>query len=305
MKRWICSVAVVVTAAALIVAGATVAMGARSQDWQFEGRSIFQDDFIPKTFRTQIGEVPNLGWYISGARFVAIERHPSLRLWAADGNPDVATLIGDLTDQERLALRARERVGCDLNASDRLSVYRVDRQGKGMALHTTKPFTGTWRRGLSTRTLTPESLTGALLALQWTGPADMRRYDSASAGPQGFFYSFHERYDLTSRQLQQYALVLHDASGHVVAFDNQQMTAEKVPDATDWPTWEERRRPLGYVRAVFELPGFPYPVLFEEGDSQEGRSLTLTTFTPERKRVSYNFYEYTFNCGPGAGRQTH
>lgn len=282
---------------ALAVASVTALIGARSQDWQFEGRSMFKGDFIPRTFRTQIGEVPKLGWYISGARFVATERHSSLRLWAAAGNPEVATLIGDLSDQERLALRARERVGCDLEDTDRLSVYRVERQGKGKALHTTKPFPGGARRGLHTGTVRPEALTEALRVLQWTGPANMRRHRAVSVGPQAFSYSFLERYDVASRQLQQYALVLHDASGRVVAVDHHQMTALQVGDGMDWPTIDDQGTPADHIRNVFELSGFPYPVLLQEADSPEGRNVTLATFTPARIRTDYMFYEYTVGCG--------
>jgi hypothetical protein len=234
---------------------------------------------------------------VSGNRFVAAGRHPDLALYAPAAAPLSARRASDLSAAQTLDVRRRERVGCDLEPDARLSVYDVASSGAtGQALYTSKPLSGQARAGLDVVPLSPEDIDGVVRLLGWNASARVRRHEAVAAVGGTFFYSLHRRYDAVSGVLRQEALALHDRVGRLIAHQVVTLREGELCDGCALPDLTEGTSFRYRVRNVFELPGFPYPLLLLDTSSVEGRALSLETFTDTGRHAEFRLAEYVVTC---------
>jgi hypothetical protein len=255
--------------------------------------------YIARTFRSLIGEVPSLGWFIPGGKFVGSERRPGgLVLYAALGQPTSAVMLTTLTTVERNRIRREHDVACDIEPQVRLTRYRVGGSGVGerQALYTSKPLPGQARSGKVEIALTEEDISAVIRLLGWTVPRRVQRHEAVAAVPGSFFYSFHRRYDVVSGILREEALVLHDAARRIVAFELMTHREDNICDGCGLPSLSDGTSQSYLVKNVFEFAGFAYPVLLLDTSTVEGRALSLQTFTPAGRISFFRQYEYIVNC---------
>lgn len=253
---------------------------------------------IERTFRSQLGEIPQLGWFLSDGRFVAGDSRPSLTLYAAAGDPTSAKLIGSLNSTEVTAIRRRERVACDVPEDVPLNEYSVATgKHERMALYTSRPFSET-RAGRVPVPLSQSAVTEIAKLLGWTVPDRVKRQEAFAIAAGSHYYSFHRRFDVVSGILRQEALVLHDPTGRVVAHELTTLRENNICDGCGLPTLKQGTSFRYQVLNLFSFAGFPYPVLLLDTSTVEGRALSLLTFTSAGRLSEFRLYEYVVNCSP-------
>jgi hypothetical protein len=102
-------------------------------------------------------------------------------------------------------------------------------------------------------------------------------------------------YDGPQNEISRTGIFLLEGKGHIIA--------TKIDDINGWcdgcavPTSDGGIASVYSVVNMFTAPQFLYPLLMLDTSTLEGRSITLATFTPEKKYSDYLLYEYTVGCG--------
>jgi hypothetical protein len=222
-----------------------------------------------------------------------------VNLFAPVGAPAVGRKKGLVSVSELKDLRKTYRVACELEAADHLAVFEMDGETNyERALYTTKKLPGDAHTGLVTIPIDGMQMLRINRLLGWPSQGTLRRDEAIGVRSQSFFYSLHKLYSRKTGLLRQEAIVLHGKNGVILAHEiTRNLDSGQPCDGCGIPSyvdpWSGLYRPLN----MFELPGFAYPVLLLDTSTDEGRALSLLTFTPQGKVTEFRVYEYVVHCG--------
>jgi len=266
-----------------------------------QGPESTPDKYIEQIFRSQIGEVPRMGWFVrftgTSAQFVAAEKHATLVLYSTFGMPSTATGYKPVSSDEHREMKRYFGEACEVEQSNALAAYDIAAElvPAERALYTVKKLPGETRSGLITIPLSTNEISTVSRLLGWPQQGiSLRRDEAIAVRPNSFYYSFHRLYDPTSGELRQEAIVLHDKNHGVLAHDLRTLDGPPC-DGCGIPRYVDGGG--YYLLNLFEFPGFSYPVLLLNTSTVEGRALSLKTFTPARKFAEFRMYEYVVHCG--------
>ena len=133
--------------------------------------------------------------------------------------------------------------------------------------------------------------------LGWPAEGALRRGEAIGIRAQSFFYSLHKLYNNKTGLLSQEAIVLHDKHGQIIAHELLRgQDVDQPCDGCGIPSYQYPQtgtyRPLN----MFELPGFPYPLVLMDTSTVEGQALSLFTFMPNGQTTWFRAYEYVVHC---------
>jgi len=266
-----------------------------------QGPDSSPDKYIEQIFRSEIGEVPRLGWFVPfigpNAHFVAAEKHAALVLYSTFGTPSTASGYKPVSSDEHQKMKRDFSEACEIEQSNVLAAYDIAAESvpAERALYTVNKLPGETRSGLITIRLSATEIATVNRLLGWPErDISLRRDEAIAVRPNSSFYSFHRLYDSTSGELKQEAFVLHDKNHGVLAHDLQTLNGPPC-DGCGIPRYVDGTG--DYILNLFEFPGFTYPVLLLNTSTVEGRALSLMTFTPDRKLATFRLYEYVVHCG--------
>jgi hypothetical protein len=256
------------------------------------------ESYIPSVFEARIGETPKLGWFDPQRGFLALTDAPEVFLVAPGGLPETGRRIRTISGPEIRDVH-RSGIACELDTEDRLTAFEVGAVAEASrALYVTKALSGSRRAGFATVELNPEWMANVNRALGWPSDGALRRDQAFAARVPSYFYSTHKLYSSETRLLQQEAIVLHQSGGAIVAVDlHRDLDTEVFCADCANPSYEDGGFGLFRPLNVFEVEGFPYPLVLLDTGTFEGRALSLLTFTPERRVATFRVYEYVFECG--------
>lgn len=249
--------------------------------------------FIDSMFNAKLGELPRMGWALPDT-FLASERHPALYIWATGQQVRQAKFIGPVSSKEHERIAKDTHLACD--AGGPLAAYGLQKDDTvgERAFYTSKaPPAGT-SAGVTFHPLTPQEIVAAHQLIAGNEPGVQFRDTAVAAPRSGYFYTIDAVYDTSGAALRD-ALVLFDSLGHVVGSKVEADTGETC-DGCGPITFGEGYSRLYDVLNAFVIPGFPYPVLFLDTSTVEGRALSLVTFDSKGRYGSYRVYEYVVSC---------
>jgi hypothetical protein len=256
------------------------------------------DNYIEKVFQSRIGEVPKLGWFDPKLGFLAPADASQVFLYAPAALPSTGTKKGRITGPEVQDVQSRG-LACEQSDSDSLTVFETGKIAEpARALFTTKKLPGQSRSGFVPIQLDAQQMAAVNRVLGWTAAGALRRDQAFAVGPEKPFYSFHRLYSSTTRLLRQEAVILHNRNGQIIALNlHRNIDTEPFCADCDNPRFEDAE--IGVYRPLnmFDLSGFPYPVILSNGGTVEGRGLSLVTFTPTGEQAKLGVYEYVATCG--------
>src|SRR5690242_8877296 len=255
----------------------------------FEGSG----EFIDSTFRRELGEVPRMGWALPDT-FLASERHASLHVWSTGLRIHQARFAREVSTSEHERIAKDTHLACDTKGP--LAAYSLsDSDALGdRAFYTSHPPPPGSSAGVAFRPLTQRAILATHQLIAGSEPG-VRFRDTAVAVPRsGYFYTIDAVYDTSGAALRD-ALVLFDSLGRVVGSNVEADTGETC-DGCGPITFDDGYARLYNVLNAFVIPGFPYPVLFLDTSTVEGRALSLATFDNKQRYGSYRIYEYVVTC---------
>ena len=94
----------------------------------------------------------------------------------------------------------------------------------------------------------------------------------------------------------QEASALHDKDGKILAHELFTDLADGLCDSCAVPRFEDGMSYQYRMMNMFELSGFPYPVLLLDTSTVEGRAISFRTFMPDEHAAELRDYEYVFLC---------
>ena len=103
-------------------------------------------------------------------------------------------------------------------------------------------------------------------------------------------------YDGPQNEISRTGIFLLEGKGRIVEAKIDDINGEWC-DGCAVPTSDGGIASVYSVVNMFTAPQFPYPLLMLDTSTVEDRSITLATFTPEKKYSDYLLYEYTVGCG--------
>ena len=161
--------------------------------------SATSKDYVERVLEAQLGNKPQLGWFVPPDRFLGATRHPEV--FVLSGAPTIERFpFAALLDRaERARVSKESFVACD--AGDTLSEYLGKAVGEpSRGLYTARAFAGRVTVGPWRVTLSDAALVRAraflMMGLQ---PAAFYRDTAVGIAPHLPVYSFHLAYDSTVR----------------------------------------------------------------------------------------------------------
>ncbi len=257
------------------------------------------EEYIEKIFETQIGELPRMGWFDPSGGFLTQEQTAAnVYLFAPIGMPSTGRQRGTVSGSDIKLLRRRWGVACEIEDSDHLTVFDVGGETSvERGLYITKKLEGE-RSGLVTISLDGPQMVRINRVLGWPNQGTLRQDKAIGVRAQSFFYSVHKLYNVKTGLLSQEAIVLHRRDGEILAHSlSRDLDSGPPCDGCAIPSYAYPASGLYRPLNMFELPGFPYPVLLLDTSSVEGRTLSLLTFTPAGKATQFKVSEYVVHCG--------
>jgi hypothetical protein len=258
------------------------------------------DGYIEKIFQARIGELPRMGWFDPLRGFLAQEDAAGeVILFAPIGMPTIGLKKGLVSGSELKSLRKTYGVACEIKDRDHLTIFDVDGEtNSGRALYTTKRLPRDAHAGLVTIPLDGTQMLRINRLLGWPTQGTLRRDEAIGVRTQSYFYSFHRLYNAKTGLLRQEAIVLHGKNGVILAHEIARNLDSGPPcDGCGIPSYVYPSSGIYRPLNMFELPGFSYPVLLLDTSTDEGRALSLLTFTPQGKVTEFRVYEYVVHCG--------
>jgi hypothetical protein len=236
-----------------------------------------------------------VGWFLA-TNFIAAEKHPRLYIYSTDSLIREGVYQRTVSPSEHNLLAHEHHLACDSKGA--LAEYhlnstpdpRIER-----AFYTSKPPGAVVHAGLGLRSPTTNELRGVRARLAIPQASVLYRDTVLVASSVKGFYSVDAAYDSSTHGLLKSALMLHDDTGHVVAYHLKDSEAFEC-DGCGAPTYEEGLNRLYRVLNAFHLPGFAYPILLLDTGTVEGRALSFVTFTPRGVYSEYRIYEYVVTC---------
>jgi hypothetical protein len=257
------------------------------------------EEYIEKIFEARIGELPRMGWFNPTHGFLAQEdTAEEVNLFAAVGMPSAGRKKELVSGSELKRLRESYRVACEIEDTGHLTAFDVGGETQPeRALYTTKKMPGETRTGLVTISLDGAQMVKVNRLLGWPNQGALRRDEAIGVRPQSFFYSLHKLYNAKTGMLSQEAIVLHRKDGEILAhYLTRDLDSGQLCDGCGIPSYVYADSGLYRPLNMFELPGFAYPVLLLDTSTDEGRALSLLTFTPDGKVTQFRVYEYVVHC---------
>ncbi len=238
-----------------------------------------------------------MGWLDPERGFLSTQNANQVVLYGPLGTAATAKKVREISGAEIREVQ-RNHIACEVPPTGRLTAFDVGQANDAdRAIYTTKKLPGESRSGLISIPLKDPDMEAVNRVLGWPESGALRRDEAIGVRAGSFFYSLHKLYSPTTGLLRQEAIILHGRSGQLIALELKRgLDSAAMCDGCWHPTYFESRfehyRPLN----LFELPGFPYPVLLLDTSSVEGRALSLVTFTPTGMKAEFRVYEYVVNC---------
>jgi len=256
------------------------------------------ETYIARIFEAQIGEAPRMGWLFPEHGFVAAEDHPKVALYGAIGTSLEGTKSGQTNDEDRSFLRNRYGEACRVGEMESLFAYDIQGPTEaGRIMFTAKRLPGEMRSGMITVPMAVSDIAAVNKLLGWGDSGVLRRDEAIAVRRQSFWYSFHRLYDSKTGKLIQEASVLHDKDGKLLAREQFADLSDGMCDSCSVPRYVDGMSYAYQLMNMFELPGFPYPVLLLDSSTVEGRAISFRTFMPNGQAAELRDYEYVVHCG--------
>jgi hypothetical protein len=254
--------------------------------------------FIETIFQSKIGEAPRMGWFAPEYGFLALEAASKLTIYPPLGMPLSGKKKATITAAQVREVRDSYWEACEIRETDQVTAFDTGREtDAARALYTTKGLPGESRSGLISIPLDRTDLATVNRLLGWPLQGALRRDEALAVRPQSFWYSLHRLYKSTTGLLTQEAVVLHKPNGQIAAHElRKDIDTSDVCDGCSYAAYSSFRSGTYIPLNMFELPGFPYPLLLLDTSTVEGRALSLFTFTPEGKPADFRIYEYVVHC---------
>jgi hypothetical protein len=194
-------------------------------------------------------------------------------------------------------MRIRQ-LACESGDAGKLTAYNIGGEPRyTRSLYTTRSFKGQTRAGLVSIPLGPAVLNAVNRVLHWPTQNHLRRDEAIGARIGSEYYSLHKLYKSGTGLLSEEAIVLHAASGQILAHQRlKDIDTDQPCDGCSFLNYSDE---VGmYIPMnMFELPGFRSPLLLLNTSTSEGQALSLLTFTPDGQLDSFRVYEYVVRCG--------
>jgi len=207
-----------------------------------EGPDVEQIDsrgrYIDSIFRSEFGESPHVGWFLA-TNFIAAEKHPRLYIYSTDSLIREGVYQRTVSPSEHNLLAHEHHLACDSKGA--LAEYhlnstpdpRIER-----AFYTSKPPGAVVHAGLGLRSPTTNELRGVRARFAIPQASVLYRDTVLVVSSVKGFYSVDAAYDSSTHGLLKSALMLHDDTGHVVAYHLEDSEAFEC-DGCGAPTYEE------------------------------------------------------------------
>lgn len=252
----------------------------------------------PTLFDSLLGDSPEMAWLVPPQTLLATARRSRLYLIVADTVMLQASFVRALTTEQHRDLMREHHVACEMTEGVVLFEYRMPVQvNVQRVLVTGRAIPGPVRAGMRDIALTAAQLAEADSLI---GDSGLDRKDIAYAVSAGrASWAIHARFGPGGEtgEVVGTALVLRDAAGRLIAADVRGSDHwNNVCDGCEIPTGDTDLAALYNIRMVFEVPGFPWPLLLIDTSTNEGRALSLVTVNSAGILVEYRRYEYVVNC---------
>jgi hypothetical protein len=270
----------------------------------FLGRGRTQDnlksEYIPSVFQDSIHESLKLAWVLPGGTVVAGVQSPKIVIYSLSSRLENAKRRVTLTTRDSLQFAAKNDVACDSRLSEkpqRLTLYD-SAQNTGQKNHqvlcTTKEMPGLQAGYTSSK---PEDSVAKEVwsRMQPKSPQQPRSSTTIRRDGTPYSYLLVALYDGPQNEVSRAGIFLLEGKGHIIAAKIYDINGAWC-DGCAVPTSDEGIASVYSVVNMFTAPQFPYPLLMLDTSTVEGRSITLATFTPEKKYSDYLLYEYTVGC---------
>jgi hypothetical protein len=264
-------------------------------------REIENEEYVYTQFRAAFGEFPRLGWALPGGIVAAENRAPKIAIFSDSGTIEAADLKATLSSDESLKFAREKGIDCEASLEQKPAILSLYRSAIQLSDHNAQVlFINTMpkdARGGFQRSPLDHQL-GAEVWKRMRAEAPGQPRNSVVIRQEGtaFFYSLAATYQGDNQEVSRIGVFLHSAAGQVVAADITDINGEWC-DGCAVPTARDGIDVVFAVVNLYMLPRFLYPVLMLDTSTVEGRSLTLATFSPDRRYSSHLFYEYVVNCG--------
>jgi hypothetical protein len=281
----------------LILAAVLLAVGfsssGRAQDNQ-------NSDYIRQRFQDAINESPKLAWVLPDYTVVADSQSPEIIVYSLSPKLENVRRRVTLGTDDSLEFAAKNHVACDLRLSEKpLSITLYDsirkaRPKNHQALHSTKQLPGL-QAGYTSSPLEDSLAKEVWNRMQPKSPQQPRTAITIRRDGTPYFYSLVALYDGPMNEVSRIGTFLLTGDGQIVAAKIDDINGEWC-DGCAVPTFNSGIESVFWVMNMFTAPQFPYPLLMLDTSTVEGRSITLATFSPEKRYSDYLLYEYTVGC---------
>jgi hypothetical protein len=257
------------------------------------------EQYIEATFKTLIGEAPKIGWFMSERGLLVTQNVDEVSVLGPIGMKTSGRKTGSVTESEVRGILRLYQFACEVAPQKTMTILDVGRDAQdGRVLYTSKKLTGQLRSGVISLPLSADLMVAVNRTLGWPEKAALRRDEAIAVRADSFFYSFHKLYSSTTGLLRQEAVVLHGRRGQIIALDlKRNLDTAQYCDSCATPSYAYSNRGTHMPLNLFEVSGFPYPLVLLDTGTFEGRARSLLTFTPTGKVAEFREYEYVMNCG--------
>jgi hypothetical protein len=260
-----------------------------------------KSEYIPQRFQDSIHESPKLAWVLPDGTVVAGVQSPKIVIYSRSSTLENAQRRVTLTTPDSLQFAAKNHVACDSPLSEkppRLTLYDSARKPgpkSYQVLYTTKELPGL-QAGYTSSPLEDSIAKEVWSRMQPKSPQQSRSSTTIRRDGTPYSYLLVALYDGPQNEISRTGIFLLEGKGHIIEAKIDVINGEWC-DGCAVPTSDGGIASVYSVVNMFTAPQFPYPLIMLDTSTVEGRSITLATFTPEKKYSEYLLYEYTVGCG--------
>jgi hypothetical protein len=256
-------------------------------------------DYINKQFRSAINESPQLAWALPDGTIAAQSQSPNIFIYSAAPVVEKVARRVTLSPEKTLELTRRNHIACDAPLYEKppsFSLYNSALKGfngNPQMLHTNRPLPGVIA-GQRRSQLEDAMAKEVWKKMQPKSPQQPRNAMVIRRDGVEYFYTLAALYGGAQSEVSRTGMFLQTNDGRVIA--------SNIEDVTGWcdgcavPTFADGIEQVYAVENMFTAPQFSYPLLMLDTSTVEGRSITLATFSPDKKYSDFLLYEYTVGC---------
>jgi len=262
---------------------------------------VSESKYIDEQFRAALNESPKMAWVLPDGTVAAQDHASKIVIYSWASTVEEVHRRSSLSPERTIEFRKKHHVACDVSPDEKppnFSLYNSTIRVAGrnpQVFYTLKPLPGV-KAGFRRFPLDDQAKQEVWKRMKPTAPEQPRSAFVVRREGVPNYYSFADLYDGPEQLLSRMGMFLHSSDGRVIAAQIDDINENNWCDGCAMPRFVDGLEQVFRVKNMFTAPQFAYPVLMMDRSTVEGRSISLSTISPDGEYSDYLLYEYVIGC---------